>query len=62
MVAAYQYVTGEIMSSVSFPRDRAVELQGPQMAAELAVLSQDPNLGIDESRMHRECAGCAESC
>lgn len=47
MVSTIQYFTGEYLSKCVFPRDRAVVLQGPQSAAELALLSQDEDICLD---------------
>lgn len=53
MVAAYQFFTGEhTIAFVRFPRDRSLQWQAPQQLAELAVLSQDFDLGADLRRLN----------
>ena len=52
MVACLEFFTGEYMTKARFPRDRTVERQTPQIAAELAVLSQDLDLGMDLRRLN----------
>ena len=52
MVAAVQFFCGEHISSISITRDRALGNQGPQDAAEFAVLSGDPDLGTDLRRLN----------
>ena len=52
MVAAFKFFTGEHMSGTSFPRDKSIDRQAPQLAAELAVLSQDLELGVDLRRLN----------
>lgn len=52
LVAALQFITGEYGCSARFPRDRTITLQAPQIVAELAVLSQDLDLGTDLRRLN----------
>ena len=51
-VAAFQYITGEFASQYRFPRDRASDRQGPQIAAEFACLCQDVDIGQDLRRLN----------
>ena len=52
MVSAFQFFTGEYTGGVRFPRDRTQDNQAPQQAAEMALLSQDPDIGNDLRRLN----------
>lgn len=49
MVAAFQFITGQFNASaaVHFPSDKTLQDQRPIIAAELAMLSNDPDIILD---------------
>ena len=47
LMASVKYFTGEYSVAISTPSDRSIENQRPQIAAELALLTQDEDIALD---------------
>jgi hypothetical protein len=47
LLASVTYFNGEFSIPVSTPKDRTIEFQRPQIAAELALLAQDEDIAMD---------------
>ena len=47
LLASMTYFTGEFSIAISTPKDRSIDYQRPQLAAQLALLTQDEDIAMD---------------
>jgi hypothetical protein len=51
-LASVTYFNGEFSIPVSTPKDRTIEFQRPQIAAQLALLIQDEDIAMDLRKLN----------